>query len=467
MTDSHAPGADAAAGAPDQLVLDEHNPQDQRVAFASLVGTTIEWYDYFIYANAAALIFGPQFFSAVPKDMQLIVAFGTVGISFLFRPLGAAVAGHFGDRLGRKKMLVLTLLLMGGATAIIGVLPTAETIGIWAPILLVLMRVIQGFSAGGEWGGAALMAVEHAPAHKRGRFGAFPQVGVPLGMLIATGFLAMLAVLLSDEAFASWGWRIPFLSSIALIGVGMWIRLGVTESPVFKEISEHPEEIKMPLAKLFQFNGKQVLLAALIFAGNGVAGYMVTGGFILAYSTSSLGLERDVILNLVTLASATWMLTTGIGGWLADKIGRVRTYQTGFVLQLLWVFPLFMLINTKDYVWIGLSMVILSIGLGLTYGPQSALFAEMFPARVRYSGASMGYAIGSILGGAFAPMIAQALVTSTGTTTSISIYLFSVTLIALVATFFVKERMGGRLDKDAMDIPGAIELERALQSKSI
>ena len=311
------------------------------------------------------------------------------------------------------------------------------------------------------------MAVEHAPADKRGRFGAFPQVGVPLGMLVATGFLAMLAVLLPEEAFISWGWRIPFLSSIALIAVGMWIRLGITESPVFKEISEHPDEIKMPLAKLFRFNGKQVLLAALLFAGNGVAGYMVTGGFILAYSTSALGLDRDVILNLVTLASAVWMLTTGIGGWLADHIGRIRTYQIGFVLQLAWVFPLFMLINTKSYLWIAVAMAVLSIGLGLTYGPQSALFAEMFPARVRYSGASMGYAIGSILGGAFAPMIAQALVTSTGTTTSISIYLGIVTVIALAASFFVKDRMGGRLDKDAMDIPGARELEKALETKQI
>ena len=438
-------------GAP--LQLDENRPQDRRVAYASLVGTTIEWYDYFIYANAAALIFGPQFFNAVPPEQQFIVSFGTVGISFLFRPLGAAVAGHYGDRIGRKKMLVLTLLLMGAATAIIGILPTSATIGIWAPILLVLMRIIQGFSAGGEWGGAALMAVEHAPADKRGRFGAFPQVGVPLGMLVATGFLAMLAVVLSPEQFEAWGWRIPFISSIALIGVGMWIRLGVAESPVFKEISEHKDEIKMPLAHLFRFNGKQVLLAALIFAGNGVAGYMVTGGFILAYTTNALEMNRDIILNLVTLASATWMVTTGVGGWLADHIGRVRTYQLGFVPQLLWVFPLFMLVDTVEYIWVAVAMVVLSVGLGLTYGPQSALFAEMFPARIRYSGASMGYAIGSILGGAFAPMIAQALVTSTGTTISISIYLFAVTAIAMSATFFVKERMGGRLDKDAMDIP--------------
>ncbi|WP_157754732.1 MFS transporter [Nigerium massiliense] len=439
----------------------------RRVAVASLVGTTVEWYDYFIYANAAALIFGPQFFSAVPKENQLLISFATVGISFLFRPLGAAVAGHFGDRIGRKKMLLLTLLMMGGATALIGVLPPAASIGIWAPVLLVVLRVVQGFSAGGEWGGAALMAVEHSPADKRGRFGAFPQMGVPLGMLLATGFLAMLSVLLSPEAFIAWGWRIPFLSSLVLIAVGLWIRLGVEESPVFKDISAHDDEVKMPLAEVFRFNGKQVLLGALVVAGNGVAGYMATGGFILAYATTALEMSRPVILNLVTLASATWILTTGIGGLLCDHLGRVRVYQIGFVLQLLWVFPLFMLVNTRSIVWIAVALIVLTIGLGLTYGPQSALFAEMFPDRIRYSGASMAYAVGAILGGAFAPMIAQALLDSTKSTTSISAYLFGVTLLGLIATFFIKDRTGKRLDKDAMDIPGAAELEESLRARRV
>lgn len=199
-----------------------------------------ELLDYFIYANAAALIFGPHFFKAVPESMQLILGFATVGISFLFRPFGAAVAGHYGDRLGRKAMLVLTLMLMGGATTLIGLLPTANAIGIWAPILLIVLRIVQGFSAAGEWGGAALMAVEHTPSEKRGRFGAFPQIGGPVGMLMSTGFLAMLSVLLTEQQFQAWGWRVPFLFSVVLIGIGMWIRMGATESPVFQELTEHP-----------------------------------------------------------------------------------------------------------------------------------------------------------------------------------------------------------------------------------
>ncbi|GAA1391768.1 MFS transporter [Luteococcus peritonei] len=437
----------------DFLVLDEHRPQDRRVALATLVGTSIEWYDYFIYANAAALVFAPYFFSAVPESMALILSFATVGVSFLFRPLGAAVAGHYGDRVGRKAMLVLTLMLMGGATALIGLLPSAATIGIWAPILLVLLRIVQGFSAGGEWGGAALMAVEHAPADKRGKFGAFPQVGVPLGMLLATGFLAMLSVLLTEEQFTSWGWRVPFLFSIVLIGIGMWIRLGVTESPVFQEISEHPDEVKMPLGQVFTRTGKQVAQAALLYMGNGVVGYMVTGGFILSYATKALHMQKADILNLVTLACATWLVTTWFAGVLSDRIGRVRTYQIGFVIQLLWVFPLFMLVETASLLWVGVAMVVLTIPLGLTYGPQAALFAEMFPAAIRYSGASIGYALGAILGGAFAPMIAQALVNHFHTTRAVSAYLFVFTAMALLATFTIKDRTGKRLDKDAPDLP--------------
>ncbi|MEA5155403.1 MFS transporter [Raineyella sp.] len=442
------------------LVLDEHRPQDRRVAMATLVGTSIEWYDYFIYANAAALIFGKQFFSAVPDNMQLILSFATVGISFLFRPLGAAVAGHYGDRVGRKAMLVITLLLMGGATALIGVLPTAQTIGLWAPVLLIVLRIVQGFSAGGEWGGAALMAVEHAPASKRGKFGAFPQIGVPVGMLIATGFLAMLSVLLTDAQFKTWGWRIPFLASAVLIIIGMWIRLGVTESPVFKELNEHPDEVKMPLGQVFRFTGKQVAQAALMFMGNGVAGYMVTGGFLLAYTTTHLGMPKPAILNLVTLASACWIVTTFLAGSLSDRFTRIRTYRVGYVAQLLWVFPMFLLVQTGQLVWVAVAMVLLTVPLGLTYGPQAALFAEMFPASIRYSGASISYALGSILGGAFAPMIAQALTDSTHTVMSVPVYLFVVTLIALVVTFTVKDRTGQPIDHGAMDIPGAREIAR-------
>ena len=225
----------------------------------TLVGTTIEWYDFFIYANAAALVLGPLYFSAIPPENQLIVSFATIGVSFLFRPLGAIVAGHLADRVGRKAMLVATLLLMGAATTLIGVLPTAAAIGMWAPILLLFLRCVQGFSAGGEWGGAALMAVESAPVHRRGLFGGFPQIGVPLGMLTATGLLAVLPAFLTEEQFLSFGWRIPFLVPILLIALGLWIRLGVSESLVFKEMSENRDEANAPLLILLRTNGKQVV----------------------------------------------------------------------------------------------------------------------------------------------------------------------------------------------------------------
>lgn len=438
------------------LVLDEHRPQDRRVALATVVGTSIEWYDYFIYANCAALVFGPQFFKAVPADKAQLLSFATIGISFLFRPLGAAVAGHYGDRLGRKTMLVVTLMLMGVSTALIGILPTAATAGTMAPVLLIILRILQGFSAGGEWGGAALMAVEHAPADKRGKFGAFPQIGVPIGLLLATGFLAILSAFTTEAQFNSWGWRIPFLFSLVLIGIGMWIRLGVTESPVFEELTEHPDEVKMPLGQVFKYSWRQVLQGAFTFMGNGVAGYMVTGGFIVSYATKTLHMPKGDVLNLVTLSCVVWGLSTWFSGVASDRLGRTLVYKIGFVLQLAWVFPLFMMVGTKSLLWTGVAMCILAIPLGMTYGPQAALFAEMFPTAVRYSGASIAYALGSILGGAFAPMIAQALVNKYHDTKAISTYLFIVTALALLATFTIRDRTGKRLDKDAPDLPKVI-----------
>lgn len=453
-----------------RLILSPKKREDRKVAIATLVGTTVEWYDFFIYANAVALIFGPLFFDPLSNEnafLGQLIGFATVGISFFFRPLGALVAGHLGDKLGRKIMMVSTLILMGTATVLIGVLPTYTSIGIWAPILLILLRIIQGFSAGGEWGGAALMAVEHAPADKRGWYGGFPQVGVPLGMLTATGVLAIVHAW-SGDAFGDWGWRVPFLFSIILIVVGMIIRLGVAESPIFEEVAKDDEQLRLPLFKMFKYNGKQLVQGALTFMGNGVVGYMITGGFILAYisGTNGMGLDQNRMLNIITLASASWIVTTLFSAWLSDKIGRVRVFQIGFVLDLIWVFPLFMLINTGSWGNIMLAILPLTIGLGFTYGPQSALFAEMFPARVRYSGAGLAYAIGAILGGAFSPMIATFLNEKSGSA-AISTYLFLFTLIGLIAVSTIKDRTGKPLGKDANDIPGNAELEAAAKSDQL
>lgn len=452
---------------PDRLVLDPHKREDRKVAIATLVGTTVEWYDFFIYSNAVALVFGPLFFKPLTNDNALlssIIGFATIGISFFFRPLGALVSGHLGDKLGRKTMMVATLLLMGFATVLIGLLPTYQSIGIWAPILLVILRIMQGFSAGGEWGGAALMAVEHSPANRRGWFGGFPQAGVPLGMLTATGVLAIVRPL-SGDGFTTWGWRVPFLLSIVLIVVGMAIRLGVSESPIFEEVAADEEQLRLPLVQMFRFNGKQLTQGALTFMGNGVAGYMITGGYILAYTSGEggLGMDATLMLLVISAASFTYLITTLIAAWLSDIIGRVRTYQIGFILQLLWVYPMFLLIDTRTWLGIIIGVLPLTIGLGMTYGPQSALFSEMFPARVRYSGAGLAYAIGSILGGAFAPMIATFLNARFNSSAAVATYLFVFTAVALVAISTIRDRTGKPLGRDANDIPGNAELEAAAQ----
>jgi len=423
----------------------------RRVVFATVVGTTVEWYDFFIYATAVGLVFGQLFFAPLGANSAL-VAFATVGVSFLFRPLGAFLAGHFGDKYGRKVVLMWTLILMGASTALIGVLPTYEAIGVWAPILLVLLRILQGISAGGEWGGAVLMAVEHAPKTRRGAFGAAPQIGVPLGLLLASGVMALMALIApTDEAFLAWGWRVPFLLSVVLIVVGYYVRRRVEESPVFAELAQRKEKARMPIVTLFRKHALLVLIAALVFAGNNAVGYMTTGGYIQGYSTNPdgpIGLERGPVLWAVTGSAVVWLLSTLFAGFVSDRIGRRTTYIIGWILQLVGVFTLFPLVNTGNIWLLFTGLAILTIGLGFTYGPQAALYSELFPASIRFSGVSISYAIGAILGGAFAPTIATALVQATGSTVSVTWYLAGMTLLGLVATLLLRDRSGIPLGPD-------------------
>ncbi len=418
----------------------------RRVATATVIGTTIEWYDFFIYANAAGLVFAQTYFAPAGESTAILLSFATVGLSFLFRPLGAALAGHFGDKIGRKRMLVLTLLLMGGSTTLIGLVPTYASIGVAAPILLLLLRILQGISAGGEWGGAVLMAVENAPVKKRGMYGAFPQIGVPIGMLLASGMLALMSgVIAPGQAFLDWGWRVPFLLSVVLLFVGVMIRRKVDESPVFKEIAARGATTRIPALRLFSHHLPLVILAALTFAGNNAAGYMTTGGFIQNYATNPegpVGLERTPVLLAVSFSAVVWLGTTWAGGLISDRIGRRNTYFLGFSCQLLTVFPLFALVNTGRVGLLALGLALFSIGTGLTYGPQAAFFSELFPASIRYSGVSISYALGSILGGAFAPLIGTALVQRTGTVYSVGWYLIGITLVAMCATALIRDRRG-------------------------
>jgi MFS family permease len=421
----------------------------RKVAFATVIGTTIEWYDFFLYASAAGLVFGALFFAPAGTGAATLLSFATVGISFLFRPLGAFLAGHFGDRIGRKAMLVVTLLLMGGATTLIGVLPTYEQIGIAAPVLLVLLRILQGLSTGGEWGGAVLMAVEHAPADRRGRFGAFPQIGVPIGLLLASGVLALMTGVISPgDAFLAWGWRVPFLLSFVLIVVGIVVRRTVEESPVFTALAEKKREAHIPVVTLFRKHWLLVLLAALTFAGNNAAGYMTTGGYLQNYATTPLaegglvGMDRTPVLLAVAGASVVWLVCTFAAGVVSDRIGRRNTYIIGWIAFLATVFLLFPLVNTGNAWLLFLGVSLFAVGNGFTYGQQAAYFAELFPASIRYSGVSITYAIGAILGGAFAPTIATWLVQRTGTATSVAFYIAGVMVVAFAATLILRDRTG-------------------------
>ncbi|MEJ5997834.1 MFS transporter [Corynebacterium sp. H130] len=425
--------------------------EQRRVAAATIVGTAIEWYDFFLYASAAGLVFKKLMFGPMGPGAATIVSFLTVGLSFLFRPLGAFLAGHFGDKVGRRKILMITLIAMGAATTLIGVLPTYATIGIASPILLVCLRIIQGISAGGEWGGAVLMAVEHAPDHRRGLYGAFPQIGVPLGLLMASGMLTIMSKVAPGDAFMEWGWRVPFLLSFVLILVGFVIRHGVEESPVFAEIAERAETVHQPIGKLLKEHPLLVCVAALIFAGNNAVGYMTTGGYIQNYSTDPsgpVGLQRGDVLLAVTVSAATWMVFTLIAGWMSDFAGRRNTYILGFILQFAGVLALFPLVNTGSLTNLYIALIFLTVGLGLTYGQQSALYTELFPASIRFSGVSISYAIGAIVGGAFAPTIAAYLVQTTGTTTSVTWYLGAMTVIGLISVLGLKDRRGIPLGPD-------------------
>ncbi len=443
---SHNPSSGSSSpdlGAPD-IIRESTAPvtptvEYRRVALATAVGTTIEWYDFFIYANVAALLFGRLFFGGLGEWAQL-ASLATVGVSFFFRPLGAIVMGQVGDRYGRRLVLIFTLVLMGVATTLVGLLPTTAAIGIWAPVLLIFLRCLQGFSAGGEWGGAAMLAVEHAPHGRRGRFGAFPQLGVPAGMLIATGFLSLMSAMTTPEQFEAWGWRVPFLFSIILVFLGSWIRRRVEESAVFVELKEDKKLSKSPMKEVIRTHPKQLVQAAGAFIGNNGTGYMITGGFILGYATRTAGLPQTEVLVYVAIAAAVWMGSTWFAANLSDRIGRVRVYTIGYVATILWAFPLFFLLRYGTLTSVAVALVVTAVPLGFTYGPQSAMYAELFPASVRLSGVSLAYAVGAILGGAFSPTVAQYLTQSFNTVVAVAFYLAFLSVVSLTAVLTIRDR---------------------------
>lgn len=420
-------------------VTDQEYHQIVKVALASLIGTSIEWYDYFLYGTAAALAFNKLFFPEFNPLTGTLLAFATFSVGFIARPVGGIVFGHYGDKIGRKKMLYLTLMIMGLATAFIGLLPTYNTIGIWAPVLLVAMRLAQGFGLGGEWGGAVLMAVEHAPANRRGFYGSWPQIGAYIGLLLST--LVFRAVSkLPEASFLSWGWRVPFLVSFLLVIVGIWIRMSIAESPVFAKIKEQKQEAKMPLIEAVTRHPKNIILAmGARFAENGL--FYVFTVFSLTYISTHLKVPRVVGLNGLLWASFIGVFLCPAWGALSDRIGRRPVYIYGAVACGLLAFPFFAMLGTKDPAIISLAIIIpVVMGHAAMYGPQASFLSEMFSARVRYSGASLGYQMASIFAGGLSPLIATwMLALGNGQATYIAYYMIALVVITIVSVYFAKE----------------------------
>jgi MFS transporter, MHS family, shikimate and dehydroshikimate transport protein len=421
----------------------------KKVAAASFIGTTIEWYDFFLYGTAAALVFGELFFPESEPLIGTLLALGTYAFGFVARPVGGIIFGHYGDRIGRKTMLVLSLMIMGVATFLIGLMPTYASIAVVAPMLLVVLRFAQGIGVGGEWGGAVLMSVEHAPKGRRGFFGAWPQMGVPAGLLLSNAVFWLVQAFTSEAAFMSWGWRVPFLASAVLVAVGLFIRLKLMESPAFERVKETRTEARRPIVDVIRKYPREVLVAMGMRVAENGCFYILTV-FVLAYGEEELGLSEGTMLTGVIIAAAIGLGTVPLWGALSDRFGRKPLYLAGAVITTLWAFPLFGLINTESPVLIWLSIVVgINLGHDLMYGPQAAYFAELFGTRVRYSGASLGYQLASVFAGGFAPLVATALLAAGGgSPTLVALYMMAMGLISVVATLVARETGGKDVDED-------------------
>ena len=408
----------------------------QKVIAASLIGSVIEWYDFFIYGTAAALIFGQLFFPGSDPLIGTLYSFGTYAVGFIARPIGGVFCGHYGDKIGRKSMLVMTLIVMGVATTLVGLLPTYESIGIWAPILLVVLRFLQGFAVGGEWGGATLMAVEYAPPGRRGFFGSWPGMGIPAGLVVATAVFTASSSL-PPEQFLSWGWRIPFLVSIVLVAVGLFVRLKILETPAFQQMQESGGSSELPVVDVFRYHWRSLLLTmGAFFLLNG--GFYVTVTFMLAYGTQNIGVGSGTMLTGVLIAGTVQIFAIGAFAALSDRVGRRPVYLGGAVFLLLFSFPLFWMVNTGVAPLIWLAMSIALVALGAMYGPSGAFFSELFSTRVRYSGASLGYQLASAVAGGFAPVIAVALLSAYGYP-AVALYMIVMALITITAVYLATE----------------------------
>lgn len=414
----------------------------RRIVWSSVIGTAVEWYDFLIYAVATALVFNKLFFPLTDPAIGTIAAFGTYAVGFLARPLGAAIFGHYGDRLGRKAMLSITIIIMGLGTFCIGLLPTYEQIGIAAPILLIVLRFVQGIGIGGEWGGAVLMVVENAPKEKRGFLGSMVQVGNPIGNLAALGVFA-LASQLPEQDFLAWAWRIPFLLSILLIGVGLFIRLKLHETPAFRQMKSRHEVAPMPVAEVLRHHRKTFLTAVGLKIAE-ISYASIASVFVLSYATQQLGMARSTILNGVMLSSFFALFSIPLFGWLSDKFGRRTMFFLSCLFCAGFAFPLFSLLGTRDPVIVSLTVIIaISFGQMVMFGVGAPFYSELFSARLRYSGASLGFQIGAAISGGLTPVVAASLMAwSGGATWPVSLFLILCAAITAFATFVAPETAG-------------------------
>ncbi|MBT2604559.1 MHS family MFS transporter [Bacillus sp. ISL-53] len=421
--------------------------QMRRILIASLVGSSIEWFDYFLYGTVSALVFNQLFFVNEDPTIGLLLSYASFALAFFIRPFGGVIFSHIGDRIGRKKTLVLTLSLMGVATFGMGLLPTYQAVGIWAPILLITLRLVQGLGIGGEWGGALLLAVEYAPAEKRGLFGAIPQMGVTIGMLLGTIALSIMT-LLPENAFMTWGWRIPFIFSALLVFFGLWIRKGIDETPSFKKVKESGEVPKLPIVETLKNYWREVLIAVGAKVVE-TAPFYIFSTFVVSYATANLGFSRTATLTAVMIATIITTILIPIMGNLSDKIGRKKLFIGGTIGMALFAFPYFWLLQQKSVL---LLIVATVIGLGVIWAPITAvlgtMFSEIFDAKIRYTGITLGYQIGAALAGGTAPLVATALLDKFNNSyVPVAIYIIFASVLSLAAIWAVKDRSNQKLDE--------------------
>jgi metabolite-proton symporter len=415
-----------------------------RVVAASSTGMALESYDFLLYGSAAALVFNKLFFPSSDPLVGTLLAFLSYALGFFARPVGGLVFGHFGDRIGRKPLLIISLLMMGGATFAIGLLPTYAVVGVWAPIMLSLLRLVQGFALGGEWGGAMLLVAERVPPHRRGTWTSLPEAGIPLGNLIATAVLAVLAATLDDAAFLSWGWRIPFLLSVVLLVLGYWIRARVQDAPMLLEALEHAEEAgqrEAPAKEVLRSHRREIVQCGSARLSENVVYYIVTA-FVLVYAVETLEVDKSVVLNALVVGNIVQIIATPLFGALSDRLGRRPILVAGAVASAIWIWIFFALLDTREPLMVGVAIVVALIFHSALYGPQAAYFSEQFPAAIRYTGMSISAQVTTIIGGAIAPLIATALLSAYGTSTPVSLYVVLIAACTMAGVTWSKETRG-------------------------